>query len=170
MLALLSNLPLPQGETNINFYRQVHVGVELNYSGSLPGATPLYAGTKLGALRLTRLPMVFSHRVMLLWAIIDGTWSRRQERYTYRRRSAWLSGLADPLLRFGSTLRRAYGTLQTHRKPGHCPDRPSANVQILIRPRPHRHGLTRAEIPSMEYRNNNPVTASLMHIRDDGPL
>ena len=54
---------VPQGETNINFYRQVHVGVALQYAGSLPGATPLYAGTKPGALMLTRPPVVFVHGI-----------------------------------------------------------------------------------------------------------
>ncbi len=52
---------LPQGESSNAFFRQIHVGVSLNYSNTtLP---PLYAGAKPGALMLTRPPVVFVHGI-----------------------------------------------------------------------------------------------------------
>ncbi len=52
---------LPQGESSNAFFRQIHVGVSLNYANTtLP---PLYAGAKPGALMLTRPPVVFVHGI-----------------------------------------------------------------------------------------------------------
>ncbi len=48
---------IPAGQTNTNYYRQISLGVSLNYSNTtLP---PLYAGAKPGSLLLTRPPVVF---------------------------------------------------------------------------------------------------------------
>ena len=52
---------IPAGQTNNHFYRQISVGVSLNYSNTnLPA---LYAGAKPGSLMLTRPPVVFVHGI-----------------------------------------------------------------------------------------------------------
>ena len=52
---------LPAGETNSDYFRQISVGVLLNYANTtLP---PLYAGAKPGALMLTRPPVVLVHGI-----------------------------------------------------------------------------------------------------------